>query len=78
MNLSQIKEQSDERITRKLNLANQEEVNRLDTRTHGSLEVMLYKDEEMIFRQQGERVSWGGHKAKYVAAGYYPSTKRVR
>lgn len=78
MNLAQIEEESDKRTEIKLSKALEAETRDFDARTNKSVEVMPYEDEEMIFRQQGRRVSWGRKNARYVAARYYPNADCAR
>lgn len=78
MNLAQIEKESDERTKARLSKALEAEIRDFDAQTHKSVEVMPYTDEEMIFRQQGRRVSWGRKNARYVAARHYPNADCAR
>ena len=75
MNLAQIEKESDERVGVKLRESLKSELASFDASAHKSLSIIPYMDDELIFRQQGRRVSWGRKNARYVAARHYPNAE---
>lgn len=78
MDLLEIEKQSDSRVEERLAQSIKQELTKFDARTHKSLDIMPHLNDKMIFRQQGRRVSWGIHKAPYVAARHYPNAECAR
>ena len=78
MNLSQLERESDKRTQTLLDKAIEQEASKFNAKEHLSIKVMPYQDDEMIFRQQDKRVSWGRKNAKYVAARHYPNAECAR
>ena len=75
MNLAHLERESDKHTQILLDKAIKQEASNFNAKEHLSIKVMPYQDDEMIFRQHGRRVSWGGKKAKYVAARHYPNVE---
>ena len=75
MNLAQLERESDKRVQILLDKATKQEASNFNAKEHLSIKVMPCHDAEMIFRQQGRRVSWGRKHAKYVAARHYPNVE---
>ena len=75
MNLAHLERESDKRTQALLDKAIEQETSNFNAKETPSILVMPYQDNEMIFRQQGRRVSWGKKGAKYVAARHYPNTE---
>lgn len=78
MSLAQLEKESDKRTQMLLDKAAEQEAINFNAKEHLSIKVIPYRDNEMIFRQQDERVSWGRKNAKYVAARHYPNAECAR
>lgn len=73
--LKDIKRKSEKDTEQKVKVLIEEEIKQFNATNHKSIDVMPWQDSELIFRQQGRRVSWMYEGDKFCSARHYPNAE---